>query len=183
MPTRNASHEVLGKAVSSIIETAGEHKDDLEILLRIDDDDQARVPVAHDLINGYGSYVIGPRGRGYNDMGRFVHDLVSIANSKWCWLFDDDSWVEGDWYSELSKLPCDAKHGPAANADFYVLGESYYKNGCHGGAPGLILPTEFCRTIDHQNPVDQQWLNVVRENGWSIKQLENVNYHHDGRRR
>jgi hypothetical protein len=169
--------------VASICENAAESKD-FEILLRLDDDDTDRFKIAGILEKTYGvNYVVGPRGIGYTNMGAFVHDLVKIADSKWCWLFDDDAYVEGDWFTPLSKIVCDAKRGPAVNAEFYQLGGSLYPNGARGEPCGIIVPTEFCKEIPHKNPVDQQWIDETKHKGWIFTQLKGVTYHHDGRQR
>lgn len=183
MPTRTAVFSSLRRAVNSILETAGDNWEQVEILLRLDDDDIERVPVAMELTKGTGKFVVGPRGRGYLDMGVFVDDLVKVAKGKWCWLFDDDAWVQGDWFKQLSELRCDPHSGPAANAQNYQLGGSLYRNGPNGGPVGMLVPTAFCRTLHHQNPVDQQWLNEIMGRGWFIQQLLGVTYHHDGRKR
>lgn len=194
MPTRTASHQMLEKAVRSIIEHPSSNvffygsdennEPDFEILLRIDDDDKARVEfVDKELRHESIRVVIGPRGRGYHDMGVFVKDLVDIADSQWCWLFDDDAWVEGDWYGPLSKIACHPIKGPAINANLYALGESVYQNGPRGEPCGIIVPTEFVKSFPYSNPVDQAWIDETRKRGWTFKQLGGVTYHHDGRPR
>lgn len=179
MPTRSGSHDSLRKAVRSILDAPGTNKDDLEILLRIDDDDRERVAPAQEMLDGHGTCVIGPRGKGYNDMGIFVDDLVKIADSRWCWLVDDDAWVEGPWYSELSRYACDC----AVNSQYYLLGKSRYENGARGGPVGLIIPTEVARSLKTPYPVDQVWLEVVMQKGWRCNQMQGVSYHHCGRAR
>lgn len=179
MPTRSGSHDSLRKAVRSILDAPGTNKDDLEILLRLDDDDPERFFVAEELTKGVGSFVVGTRGAGYNDMGRFVFDLVRVADSKWCWLVDDDAWVEGAWYPELSKYNCDC----AVNAQYYHLGPSKYENGAKGGPVGLIIPTALALTLPTAFPVDQVWLEVVMQKGWICNQMKGVSYFHCGRAR
>lgn len=180
MPTRSASHKSLRQAVDSIRESAGQHAKHVEILMRADDDDKDRHELISELADGW---IIGPRGRGYIDMGIFVNELAEMSRGSWCWLFDDDAWIEGDWVSQLAALPCDPEHGPAVNAETYALGPSRYANGPRGGAPGLIMPTAFVKQLNHVNPVDQQWLDEVHHRGWTIRQLAGVTYHHDGRAR
>jgi len=179
MPTRSGSHDSLRKAARSILDAPGTNPDDLEILMRLDDDDPARLPVAEELTNGHGTVVVGPRGAGYNDMGTFVNELLKVADSKWAWLFDDDAYVEGNWYSELSRFNCDC----AVNSQHYCLGPSTYENGAKGGPVGIIIPTELARTIGLAYPVDQVWLEVVMQKGWRCNQMRGVNYHHCGRAR
>lgn len=178
IPTRNR-HDWLRKAVGSIVNAPGTNTDDLEILLRVDDDDPDRFFLAEELTKGVGSYVIGPRGNAYLDMGRFVDDLVKIATGKFCWLFDDDAWLTGNWYGPLSTMP----DACAVNAEFYCLGGSTYRNGPEGGAVGLAIPTSLAKTIPHTNPVDDCWLTTILAKGWKVRQLQGVSYLHEGRAR
>lgn len=179
MPTRSGSHDSLRKAVRSILDAPGTKRDDVEILLRLDDDDLSRLAVATELIQGVGRIFIGPRGKGYIEMGTFVNDLVKIADSQWCWLFDDDAWVEGNWHGPLSVMPRDC----ALNTQAYKLGQSHYLNGVRGGCVGMLIPTDLAKTINHVNPVDQQWHDIITQKGWTFRQLNATVYHHDGRAR
>lgn len=179
MPTRSGSHESLRKAVRSILDAPGTNKDNVEILLRLDDDDAGRLPVAQELVNGNGAIVVGPRGTGYNNMGGFVDDLVKLADSRFCWLFDDDAFVEGNWYGPLSGMP----DACGVNSQHYYLGKSRYENGPRGGPVGIIVPTELAKSIPSPFPVDQVWMEVVLQRGWTIRQMQGVDYHHDGRAR
>jgi hypothetical protein len=131
------------------------------------------------LVRDNGGFIIGPRGAGYNGMGVFVNELVKIADSHWCWLFDDDAWVEGNWHGPLSLMPRDC----AVNTQAYMLGSSHYLNGAHGGCVGMLIPTALAKTINHGYPVDSQWLDVVLQRGWTFRQMGGTIYHHDGRAR
>jgi len=179
MPTRSGSEESLRKAVSSILDAPGTNKGEVEILLRVDSDDGARILLAQELTKGCGSFWVGQRGSGYNNMGGFVDDLVKLADSKWCFLFDDDAYIEGPWFTELSRFNCDC----AVNAEHYYLGKSQYYNGALGGPVGLIIPTELARTLQSPFPADQVWLDVVMQKGWRCNQMHGVSYHHCGRAR
>lgn len=179
MPTRTGTGD-LKKAVQSI---AG-NGEDFEILLRVDDDDRPRQELAASLAQSLPIRIVtGPRGKGYNSMPTFIRELVDVADSQWCWLFDDDAWVEGDWYSPLSNIECDDAKGPAINAEFYSLGTSIYRNTVHGEPCGVIAPTTFVRSFEQPLPVDQGWVDEARKRGWLFWQLEGVFYHHDGRAR
>ncbi len=182
MPTRNPAEGFL-KALRSIKSTASDFSQ-IEVLLRIDRDDIARFELALKLANEFNiKIVVGERGSGYVNMGQFIDELVAIATGKWCWLFDDDAWVEGKgWQEWIAAQPCSI-HGPAINAQYYKLGHSIYPNGPKGGPVGLIVPTDFCKTLSHRNPVDEQWLSVIMARGWSIRQIPGITYCHDGRPR
>lgn len=177
MPTRGP-HESLRRAVKSIKDTCT-NVGDIEILLKVDDDDGERFFIAEELTKGCGSFVIAPRRDAYISMGLHVQDLINIADSRWVFLFDDDAWIEGDWYTPLYWMPVDC----AVNCQYYCLGGSRYQNGPTGGPVGLLIPTELAKTIPHRNPVDQQWLDVVMQKGWKVKQLTDCTYWHDGRAR
>jgi len=183
MPTRGPVDGLL-KALRSIKSTASDYSQ-VEVLLRMDSDDTARIGLWSNLKDLFDvRVIIGQRGRGYLDMGRFIDDLVAVADSQWCWLFDDDAWVEGNtWQEQIAATVCDPENGPALNSQFYKLGGSTYNNSKDGGPVGLIVPTAFAKGLEHRNPVDQQWLDVLLSKGWKINQLKGVIYQHEGRPR
>lgn len=182
MPTRN-SHESLWKALQSIKDSATDFSQ-VQILLRMDDDDGERIKRIPELESQFNAkVVIGPRGVGYLNMGQFLDDLAAQATGRWSWLFDDDAHVDGPWQQQLSETECSAEGGPALNSEFYKLGESRYSNWPKVGPPGLIIPTAAAKTLQHRAPVDDQWLSVAQQLGWPIKLLKGVTYHHCGRAR
>lgn len=173
--------EGLRKALSSIKSTATRF-DDVEILLRVDDDNKQRISELPELEREFGvKTFIGPRGAGYNDMRVFIDDLAKLATGTWCWLFDDDAYVDGNWQGQLESIPCMKENGPAVNAEYYCLGESRYSNWPKCGPPGLIMPTVVVKAIQHQSPVDDQWMSIALQNNWPIKLLSGVSYFHNGR--
>lgn len=183
MPTRSAPYKQLRMAITTLMDNCSGQHDDFELLLRLDDDDPERLPVAKQLVGNRGKIIVGPRNGGYVNMGGFVKELVDIADSRWCWLYDDDAWIEGSWYHQLKSLTSDINPNHGVNTQFYSLGPSMYENGEKGGCVGIIIPTELAKSIPHANPVDQQWLNVIMEKGWHLKQMQGCTYHHCGRAR
>ncbi len=182
MPTRSAPPGALLLALNSIKNTATNF-DDVEILLRMDDDDSNRIGMAPGLKADFNAKVIiGPRGNGYIDMGVFANDLVRVADSKWCWLMDDDAFVTGDWQTQLAAIEPDIEKGPSCIAEFYQLGPSHYVTPSDSPV-GIIMPTAFVKTLDHKNPVDSQWMGVSNQKGWQRHFLKGVTYFHDGRAR
>jgi glycosyltransferase involved in cell wall biosynthesis len=180
MPTVNPI-EGLAKALSSIKSTATRF-DQVEILLRVDDDNKQRISELPQLEAEFGvKAFIGPRGAGYNDMRVFINDLAKLATGTWSWLFDDDAYIEGSWQGQLESIPCMGANGPAINSEFYVLGLSRYSNWPKCGPPGLIIPTAVAKALDHQSPVDDQWMSVALQNNWPIKLLKGVSYYQNGR--
>lgn len=183
MPTRNGSFYSLKKAVNSIFDTAGQYRDQIEILLRLDSDDHDRVPVACQLAYGRGCVLVGCRGQGYNDMPVYVRSLISIAKGKWCWLFDDDAWIEGDWATPLAECPRLKDEITCFRAQHYALGSAVYKNAPLDSPVGLIVPTQVVRDLKDNLPVDNAWLGGIQDRKLPLQLLPNVTYWHDGRAR
>lgn len=181
MPTRNPL-EWLQKAIDSILTTSSDVTQ-IEILLRIDDDDLERIQFAATLDARYVKTFVGPRGVGYLNMPKFVDDLAGISTGKWCWLFDDDCWIVGDtWQQQIEKIHCDANTGPAIRTEKYKLGGSLYRN-VPDNPVGLIVPRGLCADRPNQNPVDRYWLDVINQRGWKVETLHGVTYCHEGRPR
>jgi Glycosyl transferase family 2 len=182
MPTRN-SFDSLFRALNSIKNTA-EDFGNVEIMLRLDDDDHERIDLIPELKRVFHvKPIIGTRGVGYQDMKHFVDDLTAVATGSWAWLFDDDAWVEGKtWQSQLANIPCDPEKGPAVNTQFYKLGFSLYENGPKGEMCGIIIPLAVAKTV-HSTTVDVAWFNTAKQKGWAFRKLKGVTYFHDGRAR
>lgn len=181
MPTRNAIGWLDG-ALKSINETANDMSR-VEILLRMDDDDTERLKLTKPFFSIYGAKtVVGTRGSGYTDMGRFVGDLLNHATGDWVWLFDDDSWLEGcGWQEQLQDIKCDHLFGPAVQCETYKLGPSVYPFG--GGCVGLIMPRLAVPVTHPPSPVDATWHGYIQGKGWPMRYLNGVAYCHDGRAR
>jgi hypothetical protein len=183
MPTRSGTHDMLRKAVRSILDAPGTNKDDVEILLRVDDDDPTRFFVAEELTKGVGSFKVGPRFNGYNSMGIFARELVDLADSTWCWLVDDDAWIDGAWYPQLKSLTSDINPNHGFNTQYYMLGNSLYENGKVGGCVGIGIPTALAKTIEPVSPIDQAWLGTMMNMGWHLKLMQGTTLRHCGRAR
>lgn len=182
MPTRSTQPGDIRRALTSLRDTASNYAA-VEVLLRIDDDDAARLSEMTELEERFAARcVVGPRGIGYLNMGRFVDDVAALATGRWSWLFDDDAWVQGPWQAQLEAMSCD-ENGPAVNAEFYELGKSRYSNWPKCGPAGLIMPTPTIKQLRHTSPVDDQWLSVAVQRKWQIRLLKGVVYFHDGRAR
>jgi hypothetical protein len=91
----------LMKTVLSINEATKFH-DEIEMFLRLDDDDPTANP---DFINDirrearFPVHVkIGARGEGYVHLHHFINEMAKNARGRWLWLFNDDSTIETkDW--------------------------------------------------------------------------------------
>jgi hypothetical protein len=180
MPTVN-QRDWLFRALDSIKDTATDFSQ-IEILLRIDDNDPFRIALISQLKDRYGAKaVVGPA-HGYTSMHLFVRELLEIATGRWAFLMDDDAWIEGDtWQQQLQLIEFDTSGGPVVQAELYQLGPSLYPRGC--GACGLIVPTSFAKEATNHSPVDQAWHDLITQRKYITKHLANVTYCHDGRPR
>jgi glycosyltransferase involved in cell wall biosynthesis len=180
MPTINPI-DWLRLALDSIKNTASDYSQ-VEVLLRVDDDNQSRIDDLPKLVADYGiKYVIGPRYRGYHDMHQFVSDLLTKATGDWVWLFDDDAWINGKWQEQLALIPCNPLAGPIVKVEKYCLGPSEYRNDA--GPVGLIIPRITAKALKIHSPVDQVWHNQLMAMNWKIHFLEGASYCHEGRAR
>ncbi len=185
MPTRGPLQGLI-QALNSIVKSCSD-RSRVQILLKMDEDDQERTAIAKHLDREFNTQtIIGPRRTGYMSMGSFIDDLTPHATGQWCWLFDDDAWLTWDvtkpnWDDQLAKLEPSNR---MANAEFYKLGESLYENNEFGGPPGLIIPTTLAKELrPTKSPVDQTWLDAGLARGWKINLLKGVYYCHEGRPR
>jgi hypothetical protein len=180
MPTSSRQpYSDIHRALLSIKDTA-DNFGEVEILLRIDEDDEPRLLILPELEQKYGAKaVIGPRHSGYNSMPVFVEDLVKVASGKWCWLFDDDAWISGPWQERLREMPMET----GVNSEYYNLGFSCYLNKSTEGPAGICVPTDLVKDQKLQCPVDDHWLRMVLGKEWTVKLMRDVHYYHDGRAR
>lgn len=96
LPTRKRA-EMLARSVESMYRLAA-RPDDIELLLRVDDDDPT----------DYGSYVgranatviRGPRW-GYRNMHRYYDQLSSASSGRWLFIWNDDTYMLTPRWDEL----------------------------------------------------------------------------------
>lgn len=184
LPTHN-SHDWLLRAVKSIKDTASDFSS-VEIVLRMHDDDTPRFALIPRLVAEYNAKIlIAPGLSGYTSLPVFMDEMCGIASGYWCWMFDDDAWLEGNtWQQQLSTLPRDPGLKIAAQAEVFKRGSSRYPNSEVNSNPqGLILPRTVVRPFEHQYPIDVFWRSFIHDNGWKIHLLRGITWAEDGRPR
>jgi len=102
IPTRGRIKEVL-KVVANLYGTAT-NKQNIEILLRIDDDDEESTMAVRNMPD-YVDVFVGPRYRGYLDMHKYVNELCEQAQGDLYLLWNDDVYMKDDGW--------DVKYGEA----------------------------------------------------------------------
>ena len=180
IPTRTRPKR-LRRTIQSIIDTAA-NIDDIEICVRIDDDDAATLTIRSELLNDdrvQVQVIVGPRLNGYASLSTFYDELVEIAYGDWLFIMNDDAHIVGTgWDEQLRALPTT---GVIAQPEIYQLGESRYPR-CEGGA-FPVVPNGCWLELGHTAlgvNVDT-WLDTVlrRDAGWRTEFLAGIEVVHE----
>lgn len=176
IPTRNRP-DGLEKTMNSMLSTA-KSPGRIQFVLKLDDDD----PQLHKKWPRNVKVVVSPRGIGYMEMPRFVYEACAAADGIWCFLIDDDAWIEGlGWDEQLAAIN---PAGCVAQCEFYHLGMSHYgSDSC--GPNGLFFPKEAYKTMRPEigGAADMQLCGNTVDKGWPKHLLKGIAYCHDGRAR
>lgn len=177
IPTRGRVQGVF-ETMTSMYETAS-HPRRIEFVLKVDSDDHESVSKFVNLAQT--RLVVTPRGAGYMDMPRFVGEACDKATGQWCFLIDDDSWLQGEgWDDQLAAIKPDKC---CAQCEFYNLGQSKYGSGSCG-PNGLFVPTDVAREIHRGiGAADEALLGLTVGRGWPKHLLKGITYCHNGRPR
>ncbi len=168
-------------AVQSIVKTAQE-PERVDVVAKIDDDDSETLQYLLKNKPPHLSLVTSPRGRGYQDLGRFTTEGCMIAQSPWCFNFDDDAYLEQlagftPWDEQLALIPLDSKFFARPqfmelNGRFYSTSDAeycvFFENGFWKkfGLPGIEgMPDSFA-------------LHTMIPAGWKLHILEGLVMHH-----
>lgn|SRR3990167_1641390 len=105
LPTRGRPAYLLA-AIDSAVSLAADYQN-IEFLLKIDDDDEPTIAAVEGLYRAFPAlnikWVISPRGAAYHDMHHWINDLASRATGDWLFLFNDDARFKTEgWDATLS---------------------------------------------------------------------------------
>ncbi len=138
LPTRG-SPELLTRCIDSLISKATDPRC-LEILLKLDYDDQPNIACAQRLASNYSiriGAVVTVRGSGYYDIHHYLNNLAVAAKGDWLFIFNDDATIVTQGWDDLLRdcgtpmcwhgcpadvmmLSCEMLGKPNAN-DFFLL--------------------------------------------------------------
>lgn len=168
------------KTIESIYETSD--KNNLEILIRFDDDDK-------DSLNNLTflekykevKYFIGSRMKGYGSHHEFMNELAEHATGKWNFFFDDDVIIIGkDWDKQLETIPTE---GHIVHPEFYWLNNCKYGSGSCDPVAICVPNNCWKKYYPHLcHPIDAYLQNLLKENGWENHWLKGIIIHHEWRR-
>lgn len=180
IPTRTPRFPGLQKTITSLLSNAAD-RSRIEIVLKLDDDDKAMLDKCSAFTVPQVKIVVTPRGNGYTEMPRFVGEAADAASGAWCFLIDDDAWIEGKgWDDQLAAIE---PNECACQCEFYHLGRSKYGSGSCG-TNGLFVPTPVARLISKSvGQADNMLQGLTVGRGWPLHLLKGINYCHDGRAR
>lgn len=174
IPSRRRSTQ-LAKTIISI--RTASFFEDVEILIRIDDDDGLMAFLIPTFEQWGVRFVIGPRYKGYESHGVFYDELAKAASAPWVALFNDDTIIEGaDWVQQLRELPT---HGLIVQPEFSKLGGSTYQHAegqCVPFLPNGCWKQYGMDAIPFQP--DTNLHKLLESNGWKTHFLKGVTIHH-----
>jgi len=175
IPSRKRIESLLN-TLDSITSTAS--GEDYQIVMRFDyDDGQSieRIPEIHRTFP-HTKCFIGPRLDGYASLDKdFLRELEERSDATWVWIGGDDMVVEGDWMSELRKVPTT---GYIVQPAISKLRESVYPRAEAQAYP--IFP-RFCwkqYADSFPVPFDVNGHLLLKHNGWKTWFLEGVSFWH-----
>lgn len=176
MPTRARFARCL-KSVESLLNAEPKYNKEIEVLLRLDDDDpQLRDYTMQFQDSKHVRFLIG-KSHGYCAFGIYCTELARMSNARYVMQWNDDVIMEGPWISGIKNCP-DGNHW--MQCEWHKLGGSRYHKD--DGAPFVILPNGYWTILGLDampiNGTDVASINGLKEKGWKCHFLEGVAFHH-----
>ena len=157
LPTRGRT-DVLKKSLKSLIDNANDPTR-LEILLGLDDDDEATRPYIEKHIAPYmqeksvecRANIFEPLG--YEKLNIYVNTLASSATGQWIFFWNDDAIMETKGWDDIIE---------SKNGEFKLFAPKDNHEG-HPYAILPILPMDWFRLLDHlsMNAQNDAWLSHI----------------------
>lgn len=177
IPTRGRI-DGLNKAISSILHFTP--ADDVEILLRFDDDDWQDKGKVFEAPNVFSIH--GPRYDGYKSFHVFCTELARKAKGDWLLCFNDDAIFKAahGWTQILNATP---QSGVIAHPEWHELGKSNYHTQVEQHSPFPIVPRSALEIFPQNTfhcPVDIFCDKFLRqEKGWRPLFIPGMSISHD----
>lgn len=175
----------LRRTLQSIRDTSS--ATDVEILVRLDDDDRPSLDSVDQLIREHRALVlVGSRRRGYDSLGEFYGELAQVARGEWIWIMNDDAHVtgptadtSGTWDADLRTIPTTGK---IVQPECYQLNQSKYWSSEGGAFP--IVPNRCWERLGEVlfgGPSWDTWLDQMlrARNGWTTRFLPGISVVHE----
>ncbi len=164
------------RTLTNITKTAS--GEDYQIVIRFDDDDLESVQQIEAMESAFpeAKCFIGPRLDGYASLDKdFLRELEEKSDATWVWIGGDDMVVEGDWMTELRKVPTT---GYIVQPEISKLRESVYPRAEAQAYP--IFPRFCWKQYANSFPVpfDVNGHILLKQNGWETWFLNGVTMWH-----
>ena len=162
--------EMLDKSIDSLLSNIS-NTDNIEIMLGIDNDDQATLDFVQDeefqtkmqdTYNVDVQAVLFDR-LGYKNLHQYMNTLWGQASGEWLMLWNDDAIMDSkDWDLEIGKFD-----------DQFALLKFNQVNHSHPYALFPVIPTDWCRLIGNfsLNSQNDAWLNLIAKPLGIIKDI------------
>jgi len=173
LPSRKRPRELKG-LLDSIWSTVT-NKDNIEVIIRLHDDDWESVTMAGSFMMHNTTVIIGPGSSQYSDHGKLFDDACRLAKGDWIFSMMDDAVLTGNgWDEQLKAMPTDVVCAPEGLKN----GGSYYHRPDHAQTP--IVHKSF-KLFGHgvlQFPHDTWIWSLRHERGWQQRFLTGLTYNH-----
>ncbi len=158
----------LTRSVTQILE--------IEILVRIDEDDQKSLDRAIDFESYPQTKVFIGKRKVLDDLNR---EMIRHAKGDWILFFNDDAEVIGSgWDTLLMGFP---KKGIVFQPEVYQLNASIYHRATRTGFP--VFPNGCWKDFGHDefipHPCDYAVCDLAEKHGWKIGFLSGINFYHN----
>lgn len=174
IPSRGEPVKLM-RAIMSIYDSASSR--DYEVIVWLDDDDEASLKILPELHKSGCRVFIGPP-LGYDLLDRGYYTLCAYhAKAPWVWIFNTDMCVSGDWLEELKSVP---RVDNFCQPEVHKLGNSIYPKDNRTGCP-IFRWGSWLVAGWHTIPAKADYVLTAKleEMGWSCHFLPGVTVWHD----
>ena len=162
MPTRLRPNQV-SNCIDNIISKVS-NIENLEILLRMDEDDTETIDFLkekyHKYLNRYIKIYVGERKKGYEDLSNFFYELFEISTGEWMFCFNDDLMFETQDFD----LPIISNN--LGISILYGIGDNHNCNINGGNWCFPIINRKIISTLEHfsvETPYIDGWMRLIGE--------------------
>lgn len=176
IPSRSRPERLL-KTLKSIFETVAD-KNNIEVLLRFDDDDKETLSRIEEFRNDRTRTFIGKRGEGWSGLNTFYTEMAAYTEAKWLWIMNDDAYITGyGWDEILKEIPTT---GFLVQPELYQLGFSKYYDVEGGAFPVIPHHSWEPHWEGFIDPIDIRIDELLRiQLGWKSHFLKGIGVIHE----
>lgn len=181
IPSRGRPDRLV-KAIDSLYKSVSD-PDQIEIILKLDNDDLENVPFSFFKNLKYSKIIISDRRKGYDSLGDFYQEMSDVALGDWVWIYNDDVTIEFSetgkrWDEQLKEFPLS---GIILHPEcFRIYNQVHFD---YVGGPFPVVPTNCWKKFGHPipslEPIDHWMHYMLLDDGWITKFIKGISLHHN----